>query len=90
MFEKEDTKKQALDLMKEVLDKTPLYQNLSIRLIILATIFSFHLEQTRYPDSIDGKIPSELFNESNPLISRLNRFNKHIEDILKGFTDVGI
>jgi HEPN domain-containing protein len=90
MFEREDTKQRAIEMMRQILDEAPLYQNLTIRLMFLATIFSYHLEQTRYPDLADGKLPNELFNYSNPLIMRLNKFNVHIESVMKGYNDIGI
>ena len=90
LMSNEKTRVQSINIMKEILDKTPLYQNLTLRLIILSIIFSSHLELTRYPDPTSGKNPKEVFDLTNPLVKNLERLIIHIDEVIIGFRDIGI
>jgi hypothetical protein len=90
LMSNEETRILAINIMKEILGKTPLYQNLTFRLVILAMIFSSHHELTRYPDPTSGKKPNEIFDLSNPLITKLGALNHHINNVILGFRDIGI
>ena len=80
----EDLQNFKIELIK-ILKLVPKYQKTTTKLILLTTLFSKNINETRYPDIHSLKIPSEIFNENHALVGYIPSITNHISSVIDTF-----
>ena len=69
----------------KMLKLVPKYQKTTTKLILLTTLFSKNINETRYPDIQSLKIPSDIFNENHALVGYIPPITNHISSVIDTF-----